>query len=190
MSPRDSQGIPRSRGDSKEFLGSSRDSQSLTNSQGFPGSLSPRDSQEVTRIPRRSSGVPNSTIVFYYFLLETNLSLNKTRKKLRKAQEAPGSSESPGKARKPKEGQGRPGTSSWEFPGHSWGSLGLVPSLGLPGSPGLPGSLGSLGSREVRGSTGFDLPRHPSRALQKILGPPEKGRQGASIKGASIRGFY
>ena len=77
----------------------------------------------------------------------------------------------------------------WSFllglPGSSWGSLGLVPSLGLLGSLGLPGSLCSLESGEVGGSTGT-LPG----AFQKVFGPPERGCKGASIRRASIRGFY
>ncbi len=83
---------------------------------------------------------------------------------------------------------------AWSFllglPGSSWGSLGLVPSLGLLGSACLPGSLGSLGSREVGGALVITSQGTFPGAFQKVFGPPERGCKGASIRRASIRGFY
>ena len=94
------------------------------------------------------------------------------------------------KAQEAQKAQGRP-EEAWSFlrlPGPSWGSLVLVPSLGLPDSPGLPGSLDSLSSRggaPVSTSLGT-LPG----AFQKVLGPPERGCKGASIKEAWARCFF
>ena len=173
--PRKSQGSPGIPRSSQEVPGIPRKS---PRSQEVP-----RDSQQVPGIPRKSQGFPNINSVFTIFLLKLVFLSTKKLKKPRKAQKAPGS---PGKARKPRDCQRSLGASSWT----PWTFLGLVPSLGLHGFPGHPRSLDFLGSREVRGSTGFNLSRHPSRAFQKVVGPPERGCKGASIKGASIRGFY
>ena len=128
---RESQGFPSIPRVSREVPATPK---SLRDSQRFPGS--PKDSLEVSGIPKEFSAL-FALFVFWFKKANTkkrpgNISSDFCLLLLFpfccglgkpwKAQKAPGSPERPGKARKPREGQKRPGP--------SWGSLDLPGPLG------------------------------------------------------------
>ena len=157
-------GIPK---DSQEVSGTPKVSGIPKKSKGFPGSLSPSGT------PKKSQGVPNIYIYIYIILSVFTLIGTKKTEKPRKAQKASGRPESPGNARKPREGQRRPPGAPWTFLGLP-GPRSLPDPSWLPGPSWLPELPGVQGSE---GSTGYN-------------GPSERDCKEASIRGASMRGFY